>query len=62
LKKQGLRFAKALSAIMLASMKTPAVFKSGFQTQNIAVNAGLRGGATWGAALRSRFAIAAGVL
>jgi hypothetical protein len=29
---------------MLASMEKPAIFKSGFQMQNIAVNIGLRGG------------------
>jgi hypothetical protein len=44
LKNLRLRFAKALSATMLASMETQAIFKSGFQMQNIEVNTGLRGG------------------
>jgi hypothetical protein len=44
LKNLRLRFAKALSAIMLASIGKLAIFKSGFQMQNIAVNKGLRGG------------------
>jgi hypothetical protein len=45
LKNLRLRFAKALSAIMLALMEQLAISKSGFQMQNIAVNKGLRGGA-----------------
>jgi hypothetical protein len=40
LKNLRLRFAKALSAIMLAWMEKLAIFKSGFRMQNIAVNAG----------------------
>jgi hypothetical protein len=45
-----LRFAKALSAIMLASMEKVPIFKSGIQMQNIAFNIGLRGGANQGLA------------
>jgi predicted membrane metal-binding protein len=48
LKNLRLRFAKTLSAILLASMETLAIFKSGFQMQNFGVNAGLRGGSNWG--------------
>jgi len=36
---------------MLASMEKLAIFKSGFQMQNIEVNTGLRGGGNWCAGL-----------
>jgi hypothetical protein len=44
LKNLRLRFAKALSAIMFASIGKLAIFKSGFQMRNIGINTGLRGG------------------